>query len=579
MLTKSVFKVFLICLLVGGIGFYPSSLVGQNVDDLKPVTRTLVFTNVNVISSPGQMAEKIHVVVRDGLIEAVGKDIKIPADARVIAADSMFMYAGFIETLSHTGVPKPKNEGSGSSRGASSQQGQPRINPGNPPYERAGIQPDRSVKTVLKADDKTVGDMRKLGFTSAHVVPRGKMLPGKGAIILLNGDSPDEMVLKENTSQYAQLQGAGRVYPSTVIAVMAKFRELYRKAELAKKHEEAYAANPGGMQRPTYDAVLQAFYPVIDQQQPIFFHAEKSLDAHRAITLKKDLGFPMVIVESKTAQDYLPLIKEHGLSICLSLDLPKEEKEEFEMEEELSGTALELAKEQAAMHKRKTEAIQNHEKQAALLAEAGIPISFSTLDVKSKDLYANLERMHKAGLSKEDALAALTTNPAKTLGVDAMLGTIEQGKIANMVVMNKQFLEEKAQVRYVVVDGKLFEYEIKEKKKKSKGDSDAAVNIVGTWSYMANIPGRETEGEIIIKGEPGDYSGTISSSQGPGALDIENVEVDGNTLSFTYSVDMGGQSLPISIEVDIDGDSFEGELTAGEFGSYPMEGERTGTPD
>jgi hypothetical protein len=96
---------------------------------------------------------------------------------------------------------------------------------------------------------------------------------------------------------------------------------------------------------------------------------------------------------------------------------------------------------------------------------------------------------------------------------------------------------------------------------------------------MANIPGRETEGEIIIKGEPGDYSGTISSSQGPGALDIENVEVDGNTLSFTYSVDMGGQSLPISIEVDIDGDSFEGELTAGEFGSYPMEGERTGTPD
>lgn len=578
MLTKSLSRFLLVTLLVSGLFFFRNTLQAQVTEDLQPVTRVLAFTGVNVISAPGKLSEKTNVVIRDGLIEAVGKDIKIPADAQVVAADSLFMYAGFIEALSHTGIPKPKSsQRSGNTQGASERS---RVNPANPPYERAGIQPDRAVKDQLDATDKSISTMRGLGFTAAHVVPRGKMLPGSGAIVLLSGKKADQMVLKDNTSMYAQFEGASRVYPATVIAVMAKYRELYRKAEHAKNHEDAYAANPSGMQRPNYDRVLRAFFPVIDQKQVVFFHAEKTLDAHRAMTLKKDLGFSMILVETKTAQDYIPAIKENKLAICLSLDLPKDKSEkEFEIEEGLTGTALELAKEQQAMYKRQAEALKKYETQAAALAQAGIPISFSTLDMKSKDFFANLQRMHKAGLSADDALAALTTHPAKLLGVDAMLGTIEQGKIANMVVMNKQMLEEKAQVRYVVVDGVLHEYEIKKKKKKAKGDEGAAVNAVGTWSYLANIPGRETEGDIVITGEPGNYAGTISSSQGGGALDIEDVVVDGSTLSFSYSVDMGGQSLPISIEVEIDGDTFEGEMTAGNFGSFPLEGERTGKPD
>lgn len=577
MLTKSLSSIFLTILLTGGLFFSGKTLLAQDVEDLKPVTRVLAFTGVNVISAPGKMSARTNVVVRNGLIEAVGKDIRIPADAQLVDADSMFMYAGFIEALSHTGVPKPKSE----ERGGNTQRSErPRINPANPPYEMAGIQPDRTVKELLDVEEKSIEEMREVGFTAAHVVPRGNMLPGSGAIILLSGKSADQMVLKDNTSQFAQLEGAGRIYPSTVIAVMAKFRDLYRKAELAKTHESAYATNPSGMQRPDYDRVLSAFFPVIDQKQSIFFHAESTLDAHRAMALKKDLGFPMVLVETKTAQDYLADLKAHNMAVCISLDLPKDKSgKEVEIEEGLTGIALELAKEQQAMQKRKAEALKKYESQAAELAKAGIPVSFSTLEVRSKDFFANLQRMHKAGLSADDALAALTTNPAKVLGVSAMLGTIEKGKIANMVVMDKQMLEDKAQVRYVIVDGVLHEYEAKKKKKKSAGGEGGTVNAAGTWSYVASIPGRETEGEIVITGGPGNYEGTISNNQGGGTLDIENVEMDGSTLSFSYSVDMGGQSLPISIEVEIDGDTFDGELTAGNFGSFPIEGERTSKPD
>ncbi len=581
MLTKSLSRILLVATLVSLWLSMPGGIFAQNAAELAPVTRVLAFTQVNVITAPGQMIEKATVIVRDGLITNVGKDVPIPADARVIEADSLFMYAGFIEALSHTGVPKEKEEQNGSNAqgNARGPQRGPSINPANPPNERAGIQPDRAVKDMLDPEDKSIEEMRQLGFTAAHIVPQGRMLPGSGAIILLGGEAANDMLLKDQSAQYAQFAGANRVYPATVIAIMAKFRELYRQAELARQHEAAYAARPAGMQRPNYDPVLRAFFPVINKQQAIFFHTESSLDAYRAITLQKDLGFPLVLVELKTAQDLLPAIQKHALSVCLTLDLPKDNsKKEIVVDEKLEGTALILAKENAEMYKRQAEALKKHEGQAAAVAAAGIPFSFSTLDMKSRDFSANLQRMHKAGLSEKDLLAALTTNPAKLLGVDAMLGTIEKGKIANMVVMNKKLLEEKAQVRYVVVDGKLYEYDIKERKKGS-GGSGEAVKAAGTWSYFANIPGRETEGTLIITGEPGNYSGTISSTQGGGSLDIENVVMDGNVLSFSYSIDGGGQTFNITVEVEIEGDSFEGELTAGQFGSFPMEGERTGKPD
>ena len=269
--------------------------LGQNsAKDMAPVTSTYALTGVNVVTSPGNMTENVTVIIKNGLIHNIGKDLSIPGEAEVIAADSMYVYAGFISALSHAGI---KGEERSSNRGQGGNR--PSVDPVNPPNSVAGILPERKAKDLIDPEEKSIEAMRKAGFTATQVVPRGGMFPGSGAVILTDGKSADGMVLKENTAMFSQLVGGPRVYPATIIGVMAKWRELYRQADLAMKHEAAYEAQPNGTKRPSYDRVHQAFYSVIEKKQPVIIKTEKMLDAYRAMTLQKDLGFNLILTELK----------------------------------------------------------------------------------------------------------------------------------------------------------------------------------------------------------------------------------------------------------------------------------------
>ncbi len=162
----------------------------------KPATRTFALKNATVVVKPGQVLQGATVVVREGLIHAVGTNVAIPADARVIAADSMFVYAGFIDALSHAGIPQRKEDPAA----AMQMMRQRASNAANPTNEQAGIQPEIKAREVVSAQEKSLEDLRKLGFTAAHIVPQGRMLPGSGAIFLTAGNAADEMLLKDHTS-------------------------------------------------------------------------------------------------------------------------------------------------------------------------------------------------------------------------------------------------------------------------------------------------------------------------------------------------------------------------------------------
>ena len=547
--------------------------------DLEPVTGSYALTGVNIVPSPGKMIPMGTVLIKDGLIVAAGKDISIPGDAKVIAADSMYVYAGFIDGLSNTGLPKPKTPERGQ---------RPQVDdPGNPSNEQAGIQPERAAKDMLDAAEKSIATMRELGFTTAHIVPHGNMLPGSGAIIQLSGEKADDMVLKDQTSFFSQFKTNRRIYPGTVIGMMAKWRELYRQAELAKKHKEAYANNPAGMKRPEYDRVLEAFFPVIDQKQAVFFLTEELLEAHRAMALQKDLGFPIVLAGLKQGWDISDEIKSGNIPVLLSMDLPKEPKVEKKKPSKQGTASVDDddesrgEKERTALEKRQTEAYKKFCSQAAIFKEAGIPFSFSTMGTSAKNVRENLRTMIKHGLSEEAALAALTTDAAKMLGLSQVMGTIEKGKIANLVISNKSYFEEKSNVRYVFVDGQLFEYEVKAKKKSGgKADENAVAKVVGTWEYTANTPGGESGGTIILKNNGGNLSGSITNDQADGGeRELENIEVDGNEVTFDITVDAGGQTLSINIEMTVEDDTFEGSMNVGSMGSFDLEGTRTSKPD
>ncbi|MCP3933384.1 MAG: amidohydrolase family protein [Bacteroidetes bacterium] len=566
-----------------GFGFLQAQ---NNVNTLPPVTQTYALKNVFVIQKPGQITEGVTLLLRDGIIQEIGPSVEIPGNAQIIEGDSLYVYAGFIDGLSHTGVPK-----------ADKKEQRPRVkNPGSPPNDIAGIQPETQVKNVLNPKDKSIAGMRKLGFTAAHVVPRGRMLPGSGAVALLGGDSPDAMILKNDVSMFSQLSGAGGVYPATVIAVMSKWRELYKQAEQAYKHEKEYEKDPTGMKRPSVDRSLQAFYPVVKGEQPVYFMASDLKSVHRVLTLQKELRFPLVLTGLKQGWSISSYLKENETAVLLSLDLPEEkskdekvdeeEKKEVDKVEKGEGETEEskdnktdkpVNEEKKRLEKRKKEELKKYLTQAAVFEKEGIRFGFTTEGTKSGDIRANLRKMIENGLSEATALAALTTIPAKILGVSSILGTVEKGKIANLLVTDKPYFEEKSNVRYVFVDGKMYEYEVKAKKKAS--DPKAVVKLNGSWSYTINVPGQSMEGTLEIKGNEKEISGTVSNPQFEGDTPMIDPVLEGNELTFSISVEGDGQEMSVEWSLIIEDDTFEGSVSVGEFGTFDVEGTRTSGPE
>jgi hypothetical protein len=564
---------------------YSVSSLAQDEKEMAPVSRSYAVSNVNIIQAPGRTIDRGTVVLKNGLIVAVGKGISVPADAIEIKGDSMYVYAGFIDGLSHTGVTKPKDE-PGHER--------PK-DPGNPAPDKAGITPQVDVRTLLNPADKSIEEMRGVGFTVSQVVPYGIFLPGNAAIIQLGGSSSDKMVLVSQSALYSELTANQSVYPSTIMGVMAKWRELYRQSTLSQSYESVYAFNRTGLERPSTDRIHQAFYPVLDKKEPVLFKAEKMMEIHRVLALQSDLGFQLVLGNVKEGWDVANKIKTSGAKVFLSLDLPEDKKADEKKDEKKPEAKKDLQKgdekkpdekpkveekpkiktaadvEKETLEKRKAEFIVKFTSQASVYQKAGLGFGFSSLTAKAKDIPANLRRIIAAGLSEDQALASLTTIPSQLLGLSDRLGTIDNGKIANLVITDKPYFNEKARVRYVFVDGEIYKMDVKESK---KATGNATVDISGSWTFTAQTPQGKNENKISFRKDGTIYAGSVSGGMIPQAVDLKRVELDGSSLKFTYSLNLGGNTVEVIVEGTIDGDSFKGTSTAGQFGSFSTEGSK-----
>lgn len=563
-------KIVFLLVLAIGLGALTKAYAQDAEQLATPVTRTFVLKNINIVQKPGQVIQSGMVLVKNGLIQEVGKTVTIPADAEVINADSMYVYAGFIDGLSNTGIPRPETPAT-PARGQGQQQ-RPTYDTGNPPNDIAGIQPETQVKDVLKSTDKSIEELRKAGFTISNVAPRGLMLPGSSALVLLSGDSPDKMILRNQTAFVSQLTGAQRAYPNTVIAVMSKYRELYKRAEQAKAHEVAYKVNPSGMARPNYDRTLQAFYPVIDKNQPVYFAAPDMKSIYRVFALQNDLKFQLVLTDVKQGWTLADKIKTANVPVFLSLDLPKEKKKDEKKKDtkEMSITD----KEMEVLEKRRAEEMKQYVMQAGTFEKKGIEFGFSALSAKPAEVKENLQKMVKNGLSENTALAALTTVPAKMLGISNIAGTVEKGKIANLVVTDKPYFAEKSNVRYVFVDGKMYEYELPPVKKATDEKAPVPSKISGKWSYSIDVSGQTYSGLLELKEDGGNVSGTMSNQQTGQTNSINNPVLNDNQLSFSIPFDTGGSTTKVDFNVKINGDTLEGVANVAQYGAFKMQGAR-----
>lgn len=542
--------------------FAQSDPTGQSA-----VTNTYAITNATVITKPGSEMKDATVVVKNGLIVGVGKNINVPDNAEIIDATGLYIYPAFIDGMSNTGAKRPE----------SLPRPQNLFTP-DPPNDYAGITPENSVVSQIDVKSSSISNMRKVGFAISHSVPYGRMLPGSGSLLLLNDAThKDEIVLAKDVALYAQWVGAPGAYPGNILGMMAKWRNLYRNAENHKRHTELYAQNPAGIPRPVNDRVSLAFHPVISKTKPVMFDVSSMLDVRRAMRLQSDLGFDLIVSGVKQAWDLIDELKATGTPIFLSLDLPDKPKD---------AKGDDVTDEVRALEARRMEFYNTYVQQAAALREAGIQFGFSIRGTSANKVKKNVMTLIENGLDENDALAALTTNPASMLGIDKLTGSIENGKMANLMVSTAPYFTKDSQIKMMFVDGTRHDYEVKEKKAKkdnAETETEEAPEasgdvLVGTWTYELVTPGEPQGGKMIIKKEGDKYSGILTSNDGSPDNDMNNINFRDGELAFDFDIDAGGQSINVVVVGTVSGTEYDAQASVS-VGGQSIELGLTATKD
>ena len=541
------------------------------------VTKNYFIQNVWLTTSPGTAAVLTSVKVRDGIIEEIGPGIKPGFDYKIIKADSQYVYAGFIDAMSHTGIKKEEDKKETPklpSRGLAN-------------YEQSGITPQNNALANIKPKDSSISDLRKSGFVLSHVFPRGRMIAGNSTLIALNdAEHEDKLVVKNNVAMQASFTPANGASPSTVIGVIARFKEFYQNTGLAIDNEARFAKQNLGHKKPEYVEEWQAMAPVYKKLMPLYFVTPKSKDVFRAVELQKGMGFQMVLADVQHLQPAIDKVKAGGYAVLLSPQLPEEQKEEKKEKgekkegqanadagREEAGKANERTEEEKGLEKRKKEKLQEYLAQAALLEKNNISFAFSMANAKPADFLKSIRAMKKAGLSEKAALSALTTTPATMLQVAGQYGTLEKGKSASMVFFDKAVWDEKAIIKQVMVDGQMY---VNEEKPKSEGKPGDGLKLEGEWSYTVDVQGQVETGRFKFVKEVKGYSGT-STSDANESTPMEDLIIDGNKVTFKLMIN-SGQPTPVTVELTFTNDSYTGNATIGEAGSFVVKGSKTNGP-
>ncbi len=524
--------------------------------------RVYALTGATVHIAPGNVLEEATVVLRDGRIEAVGADLDLPADAVAIDASGHHIYAGLIDIHSKLGAASdaaPGGRGPGGPGGATPARSGP-VHPLS--VIRAE---DRVVDSLLPFSGDRAREMEKLrdnGFGAVLSVPASGLLGGVSAAILLVEELPvADLILNEAVAQHGGLErgGFGGGYPGSLMGIAAALRQEFHDAGRFLEWQERYAADPTGVKRPPFHASHAALAPVLSGEQQLFLRAAVPADVLLADRIAREFDLDLVVVASGNEYENAERIAATGRTLILPLTFP--DKPDVDDEDEALGVDMETMR-------RYLDAARG----PAVLHEAGVGFAFTADGLgNSKDFYKNLRKIVEDGLPAEVALAALTTHPAELVGLADVLGTLEAGKIANLLVADGPLFAEKTNIRHVFVDGRQHEIEVKEK---PKGDPNAVVDPRGEWSVTFDMGGRKFERVWTIEGDKENYRGTAETRSG--TVEFDEVVLEGNALTVTMPA-RGGQSAT-EITVIIQGNEFSGVTEMGPR-SVELKGTRDSAPE
>jgi imidazolonepropionase-like amidohydrolase len=481
--------------------------------------RVHAIINARIIPSPGKIIEKGTIILRDGIIENVGINIAAPSDAREWDFNGKTIYAGLIESYSDYGMSKQEQTRSSESAPRRSPPLQPSSEQRGANYWNDKILPQVSASENFSADAKTAEQLRKLGFTTALVVPQKGTIKGTSALMNLGDGKANDVLIKSDVAMHATLDVDffSDGYPNSLMGAIALFRQTLYDAIWYKKATEAYKKYPA-LPRPESNDALVSLQEILSQKQPLLVECSDELNAMRAKKIADEFKLNVILRGNGYEYRHLDAMKNLKTPIILPVNFPK---------------APNVETPEDAVNVEFTELLHwdNAPENPKRLNDAGVQFAFTAALLKDNDAFwKNIRSAVERGLSKEVALAALTTTPATIFGVDDKLGTIEKGKIANILVTDGDIFSEKTKILDVWIDGNRYEI-----------TSLPLLDARGTWEIQAWAKVHT----LFIKGEAEAMNGSIvpgkKNSDSTGGTKLSTIALWQNLLSFSFSGDSMGQ--------------------------------------
>ena len=400
-------------------------------DDIRsPEVRRDAIVGVTLVPRPGEVVENATILLRDGMIEAVGTELDVPAGYRVRDLTDHFVYAGLIDpsiVRSPGAALEQARNGAGS-------------------HWNSRIVPQVDMRDAMTIDSEGRKSLRAQGFTMAQVLPESGILRGNGAIVLLAERDLDARPLTDRGMMFASLEqggwGGSSGYPGSKMGAIALLRQTLEEARWHARHRAIFANDPNGMEPPEQSDALDALNDAINGQQLVIFDASSELDAIRNARIAEEFELKGILLGSGMEFRRTAEIAATGLPVITPLNFPKAP----DVKDPYAADRVTLRELQTWKH-----APSNPRR----LLEAGIPVALTTHRLDSPgSFHAAVRKSIDAGLKPEEALACVTTRPARLLGIESLAGTVEPGRIANLLVVDGELFAEGTDVREVWVAGR-----------------------------------------------------------------------------------------------------------------------------
>ena len=394
-----------------------------------PPRGTVAIRNARIVTVSGPDIENGTIVIRDGKIEAVGANVSVPTGAQTIDGSGLSVYPGMIDAGTNMGLVEVPQGANGTVDTA----------------EVGDLNPNAKAITAVNPYSAHIAVTRVEGITNTLTAPTGGLISGQAALINLLGTAPKEMAVVPQVAlviNYPRVAGGGGGFGgfqqqqtnlSDRLAAnerqLEQIRRMLRDAEAYGRAQDAYAKDKS-LPRPDRNVVLEPLVPYVRGEQPVIFRADREAEIRGVIRFAEEMKLKPIILGGNDAWKVANLLKEKNVPVILTgvFSLPQREDDPYD------------------------ELFEN----PAKLQAAGVRFCISTGDagaeVRNLAQYAGMAAAY--GLSKADAVKAVTLYPAQIMNVADRLGSIEAGKMANLVVTDGDLLEIRSRIKYLFIDGR-----------------------------------------------------------------------------------------------------------------------------